>query len=127
MLKRKHFYDLIYQIQMVLFRWAGAIILKISYGYNIKRDGKDPLISIINGVLHQFSVISKPGAWLVDAIPFRKLVLLIKGSFFEFSALFFFSLQFVIYRNGCLEPVLSKRLVNGVKNSKKLWRYLSIL
>lgn len=69
-----------FQILTTLFRWAGAIILSISYGYNIKRDGEDPLISIIEGVVLQFSTASQPGAWLVDIIPFREPVFMVKES-----------------------------------------------
>ncbi|KAH8897936.1 cytochrome protein [Thozetella sp. PMI_491] len=51
---------------------AGAIILKITYGYNIEPHGADPLVDIADEALAQFSASTVPGAWLVDTIPLLK-------------------------------------------------------
>ncbi|KAJ0116179.1 hypothetical protein J7T55_005125 [Diaporthe amygdali] len=48
---------------------AGAIILKMAYGYTIEPHGKDPLVDIADQALYQFSAATVPGAWLVDTIP----------------------------------------------------------
>lgn len=48
---------------------AGAFILKITYGYNIEPHGEDPLVSLADLALQQFSNAIIPGAWLVDMIP----------------------------------------------------------
>ena len=48
---------------------AGAFILKITYGYNIEPHGEDPLVSLADLALQQFSNAIVPGAWLVDLIP----------------------------------------------------------
>jgi hypothetical protein len=56
-----------------LFREAGAIILKIAYGYTVEAHNRDPLVHISNPALDQFSKAGTPGAWLVDMIPACKL------------------------------------------------------
>ncbi|RYP09137.1 hypothetical protein DL765_008562 [Monosporascus sp. GIB2] len=48
---------------------AGAIILKMAYGYTIEPHEEDPLVSIADRALSQFSAAFVPGAWLVDTIP----------------------------------------------------------
>lgn len=52
-------------------REAGAIILKIAYGYTIEPHKRDPLVHIANLALDHFSQASTPGTWLVDIIPPR--------------------------------------------------------
>ncbi|CAG8232246.1 unnamed protein product [Penicillium nalgiovense] len=53
---------------------AGAIILKIAYGYTIESHKRDPLVHIANLALDHFSKASTPGTWLVDIIPALKHV-----------------------------------------------------
>ncbi|RYP52908.1 hypothetical protein DL768_002004 [Monosporascus sp. mg162] len=48
---------------------AGAIILKMAYGYTIEPHEEDPLVSIADRALSQFSAAFVAGAWLVDTIP----------------------------------------------------------
>lgn len=57
---------------MIPFREAGAIILKLSYGYNIKPEGEDPLIILQSIQQERFSLASQPGTWIVDILPFSK-------------------------------------------------------
>jgi hypothetical protein len=57
--------DLIQHIRKI----AGAIILKIIYGYTIEPHKGDPLVDLIEEALVQFSLATVPGAWLVDIIP----------------------------------------------------------
>jgi hypothetical protein len=52
-----------------LSREAGAIILKIAYGYTVETHARDPLVHIANLALDHFSKAGTPGAWLVDMIP----------------------------------------------------------
>ena len=54
----------------LVIRTAGAIILMISYGYEVK-EGRDPLVDIATQGLDQFSQGSTPGAFLVDTFPIR--------------------------------------------------------
>ncbi|OCB88748.1 cytochrome P450 [Sanghuangporus baumii] len=49
---------------------AGAIILKISHGYTIEHNTRDPLIDLADEALVQFSLSAVPGAWIVDILPF---------------------------------------------------------
>lgn len=49
-------------------RTAGAMILRISYGYEIEQTD-DPLIKISDKVMEEFSLSATPGAFLVDAFP----------------------------------------------------------
>ena len=52
-----------------IIREAGAIILNMAYGYNVRAEGQDPLVDIADRALEQFSQSMTPGAWLVDMIP----------------------------------------------------------
>lgn len=60
----------------VLISEAGAVILKIAYGYTIEAQERDHLVHISNLALENFSVAGTPGAWLVDMIPARMYYLL---------------------------------------------------
>ncbi|BCR92212.1 uncharacterized protein ACHE_80112A [Aspergillus chevalieri] len=51
---------------------AGAVILKIAYGYAIEPHGRDPLVDLANDSMEKFSIAGTPGTWLVDIIPFLK-------------------------------------------------------
>ncbi|KAJ5555271.1 hypothetical protein N7535_007709 [Penicillium sp. DV-2018c] len=53
---------------------AGAIILKIAYGYTIGPHERDLLVHISNVAMDDFSKAATPGAWLVDIIPALKYV-----------------------------------------------------
>ncbi|KAJ2991428.1 hypothetical protein NUW58_g285 [Xylaria curta] len=48
---------------------AGAIILKIVYGYTIDPHKLDPLVQLVDKAMEHFSASITPGAWLVDLIP----------------------------------------------------------
>ena len=50
-------------------REAGAIILKIGYGYTIEPHDADPLVDLGDRAIVQFTAASAPGAWMVDSIP----------------------------------------------------------
>ncbi|EGN99068.1 hypothetical protein SERLA73DRAFT_54959 [Serpula lacrymans var. lacrymans S7.3] len=54
-------------------KMSGAIILKIAYGYDVQ-DGNDPLITLANHALVQFSELVGFGAFLVDMLPFLRYV-----------------------------------------------------
>ncbi|CCM01203.1 uncharacterized protein FIBRA_03251 [Fibroporia radiculosa] len=47
---------------------AAAIILTMTYGYQIKGD-KDPLIEIVDRAMAQFTVLTTPGTFLADIFP----------------------------------------------------------
>ncbi|KAJ5915533.1 hypothetical protein N7466_011466 [Penicillium verhagenii] len=53
---------------------AGAIILKIAYGYTIEPHKLDPLVQMAGLALEHFAIAGTPGAWLVDMIPALKYV-----------------------------------------------------
>ncbi|KAI0471433.1 cytochrome protein [Xylaria cf. heliscus] len=55
---------------------AGAIILKIAYGYTVEVDPRkpDPLVDLIDEAMEQFGACTTPGAWLVDFIPALKYI-----------------------------------------------------
>ncbi|RAL12933.1 cytochrome P450 monooxygenase fmaG [Aspergillus homomorphus CBS 101889] len=57
-----------------LRKLAGGVILKVAYGYNIERDGEDPLVEIANDGVEKFAQSITPGAWLVDFIPALKYI-----------------------------------------------------
>ncbi|KAH0828099.1 hypothetical protein J3R83DRAFT_3758 [Lanmaoa asiatica] len=52
----------------ILGRTAGSVILKISHGYTVKEDD-DLLVEMANKAMHNFSVTTTPGRFLVDILP----------------------------------------------------------
>ncbi|KAF8510041.1 cytochrome P450 [Gautieria morchelliformis] len=53
---------------------AGAIILSISHGYDVLESQKDPLVTLAESTVDEFSIVVTPGAFLVDFIPWLKYV-----------------------------------------------------
>jgi hypothetical protein len=51
-------------------REAGAVILKISYGYTVEPHDNDPLVDLARKAMDQFGQAGVPGAWMVDMMPF---------------------------------------------------------
>lgn len=49
---------------------AGAVILKITYGYTAEAKGKDYLVDMAGQTMHEFSESTTPGKWPVDIMPF---------------------------------------------------------
>ncbi|KAI0451045.1 cytochrome protein [Xylaria acuta] len=47
---------------------AGAIILKIIYGYTVEPNEPDPLVDLIDEAMEQFAASTTPGIWWVDII-----------------------------------------------------------
>lgn len=59
---------------------AGAIILKIGYGYTIEPRKADPLVDLADRALAQFSAATVPGSWMVDTMPACQLLLTVRQS-----------------------------------------------
>ncbi|KAG2121265.1 cytochrome P450 [Suillus clintonianus] len=57
------------QLQAHVRHTAGAIILRISHGYEVK-ENDDPFINLADRAMDQASRSSAPGAFLVDTMPF---------------------------------------------------------
>ncbi|KAG2070197.1 cytochrome P450 [Suillus decipiens] len=57
------------QLQAHVRHTAGAIILRIAYGYEVK-ETDDPLIDLADRAVDQFSRSTAPGAFMVDIVPF---------------------------------------------------------
>ncbi|KAG2139863.1 cytochrome P450 [Suillus bovinus] len=53
---------------------AGAIILRISYGYEVK-DNNDPFVDLVGRAMHHLSQAGDTGAFMVDIMPCGFLVL----------------------------------------------------
>lgn len=51
---------------------AGAIILRISYGYQVK-ENNDPFIDLADRAMDGISQATTPGAFMVDILPLCKL------------------------------------------------------
>jgi hypothetical protein len=51
---------------------AGAVILKICYGYTVAKEGNDPLVVLAGKTLDEFNLAFQPGAFMLDFIPWRK-------------------------------------------------------
>ncbi|KAF8348622.1 cytochrome P450 [Amanita rubescens] len=56
------------QLAAHIRRTAGAIILRIAYGYEVK-EGRDPFVSAADEAVEQFSISTSPGAFLVNLVP----------------------------------------------------------
>ncbi|KAF4473096.1 O-methylsterigmatocystin oxidoreductase [Fusarium albosuccineum] len=63
--------DLVKQIR----KEAGAVILKIAYGYTAESFKDDILISMAGDAMDKFARAGVPGAFMVDMVPFCKLLL----------------------------------------------------
>jgi hypothetical protein len=50
---------------------AGAIILKISHGYQVSETEGDPLVTLAETTMHEFNKAATPGTFLVDSLPWR--------------------------------------------------------
>ncbi|SCV44927.1 related to O-methylsterigmatocystin oxidoreductase [Fusarium fujikuroi] len=48
---------------------ASAIILKMTYGYNLEAEKQDPLALLIDQMMHNFSLAFVPMSWPVDVLP----------------------------------------------------------
>ncbi|OSX59347.1 hypothetical protein POSPLADRAFT_1150256 [Postia placenta MAD-698-R-SB12] len=47
---------------------TGAVILKMAYGYEVQ-EGDDPLVDLVDRAVEEFSISTRPGAFLVDTLP----------------------------------------------------------
>ena len=52
------------------YSFAGAIIVRITYGYEVQEKG-DPILALAQSAVGYFSSFVEPGAYLVDFIPLR--------------------------------------------------------
>ena len=50
-------------------REAGAVVLKLAYGYTVEPHKDDPLVELADVSMSYFSSVCRYGAWLVDVIP----------------------------------------------------------
>lgn len=57
-----------------IFRTAGAVILRISHGYEVQ-EHKDPFVTLANTATEQFSLATSTGQFMVDCIPARESLL----------------------------------------------------
>ncbi|KAF7369020.1 Cytochrome P450 [Mycena venus] len=55
------------------YRFAGAIVLKIAYGYQAE-DKDDPLVKLVDDAMNQFSELTATNAFAVDTFPFLRFV-----------------------------------------------------
>ncbi|THH15045.1 hypothetical protein EUX98_g9525 [Antrodiella citrinella] len=53
--------------------WGGSLALQVSYGYE-SNNGHDDLIELVDEAMEQFTILSKPGAFMVDFIPWLKYI-----------------------------------------------------
>jgi hypothetical protein len=51
---------------------AGAVILKITYGYTAEAHGADPFVDLAGKTMETFAEATVPGKWMVDVMPFLK-------------------------------------------------------
>jgi hypothetical protein len=49
---------------------AGTVIFKVTYGYQTRPDGNDPLVDLAGEAMEYFADATVPGKWHVDILPF---------------------------------------------------------
>jgi hypothetical protein len=49
---------------------AGAVILKVNYGYTAEAHGKDSFVDLAGKTMEDFAEAAVPGKWAVDIMPF---------------------------------------------------------
>lgn len=60
--------DLLYHIKRI----AGAVILRITYGYTPNARGSDPLVDLADKTMKDVGIAAIPGKWTVDVLPFLR-------------------------------------------------------
>ena len=60
------------KIMLICYREAGAIVLKIAYGYTIEPHGSDPLVDLADKGMEDFSFALLPATWAVEFLPICK-------------------------------------------------------
>ena len=66
---------------------AGAVILKVTYGYTTENKGRDPFVDLASKTMAQFAEATVPGKWVVDVLPFlRHLPDWVPGTGFKATA-----------------------------------------
>jgi hypothetical protein len=94
-----------------VLRFATAVILEATYGYNVKGD-QDELVILARQVMHDADQTGRPGAYLVDVIP--QSMLLIGRKLFRCA---YSGSQWIYCHRGFLELVTDKRLPYIVADS----------
>ncbi|EIW77985.1 cytochrome P450 [Coniophora puteana RWD-64-598 SS2] len=61
------------ELEVLIRRTAGSIILKITYGYEVQ-GANDRLVKVVEEAMSHFAHVTTPGAFLVDSIPFLKYI-----------------------------------------------------
>ena len=51
---------------------AGAVILRMTYGYTPNARGPDPLVDMAEQAMRDVGLAAAPGKWTVDVLPFCK-------------------------------------------------------
>ncbi|KAJ5375711.1 hypothetical protein N7517_007717 [Penicillium concentricum] len=60
------------KLQQHIRKEAGAIVLKIGYGYTIEPHARDPLVDLADKAMEDFSYALLPATWAVEFIPMMK-------------------------------------------------------
>ena len=53
---------------------AGAVILRVTYGYTANPHGPDPLVDLAGRAIQTYTEAAVPGKWVVDTMPFVKYI-----------------------------------------------------
>ncbi|KAJ7085397.1 cytochrome P450 [Mycena belliarum] len=53
---------------------AAAMVLHLTYGYQIKEDTNDPFVDLADKAMAEFSEVMRPGAFLIDVLPILRYV-----------------------------------------------------
>ncbi|KAF8826442.1 hypothetical protein HHX47_DHR5000291 [Lentinula edodes] len=56
-------------LQAHVRRLAGAVVLRISHGYEVQEHKDDPFVTLANSATEQFSLATSTGQFMVDCIP----------------------------------------------------------
>ncbi|KAJ6101032.1 hypothetical protein N7499_000662 [Penicillium canescens] len=62
------------KLQQHIRKEAGAIVLKIAYGYTIEPHGSDPLVDLADKGMEDFSFALLPATWAVEFLPILRFL-----------------------------------------------------
>ncbi|CAE6422464.1 unnamed protein product [Rhizoctonia solani] len=61
------------QLKEHIHQMVRSSLLKLTYGYNVE-GANEPLIVLANDSMAMFSIVTAPGAWIVDTFPFLRYI-----------------------------------------------------
>ncbi|THC96012.1 hypothetical protein EYZ11_004511 [Aspergillus tanneri] len=90
---------------------AGAIILKITYGYTVEPHSRDPLVDLADKAMAEFAESIPSGTWMVDLVPIPRAY---KETVTEMSSKPYLFVKQQMLQHGAQPSVLSSLLSDSL-------------